>query len=61
MMTGFAMAILSSRKSAQFPPSTRNHGLITGWRISVILSKLMERMVGTWGLEAQTSTVSKAI
>jgi hypothetical protein len=59
MMTGFAMALLSSRKSAQFPPSTRNHGLITGWRISGILSNPMEDMVGTRRLELLTSTVSR--
>jgi hypothetical protein len=58
MMTGFAMALLSSRKSAQFPPSTRNHGLITGWRILGLLSIPMKDMVGTGGLEPQTSTVS---
>ncbi len=37
----------------------RNHGLITGWRILAILSIRMKDMVGTWGLEPQTSTVSR--
>ncbi len=38
--------------------SARNHGLITGWRIFGILSITMKMMLGTWGLEPQTSTVS---
>jgi hypothetical protein len=38
-----------------FGSRSRNHGLITGWRILGILSIPMEEMVGTWGLEPQTS------
>jgi len=40
--------------------STRNHGLITGWRILGILSIPMKNMVGTRRLELLTSTVSTA-
>src|SRR6266566_6507400 len=46
--------------------STRNHGLITGWRILAILRIPMKNMVGPWGLacaeprrEPQTSTSLK--
>jgi hypothetical protein len=38
---------------------SRNHGLITGWRILAVLSIPMENMVGTTGLEPATSTVSR--
>src|SRR4029077_18108783 len=54
-----APACAAMCRMAQFPTCTRNHGLITGWRISVTLSKAMENMVGTWGLEPQPSTVSR--
>ena len=38
---------------------TRNHGLEKMWEKCEDIPHPMERMVGTWGLEPQTSTVSR--
>jgi len=40
-------------------PSTRNHGLITGWRIFGVLSNRMETIVDPSGLGLLVSTVSR--
>ena len=49
----------SSWSDRDASPCSRNHGLITGWRILGILSNTMENMVGTRRLELLTSTVSR--
>ena len=57
-MTWLELQRFRIRNCAVFGFGPPNHGLITGWRIFGILSITMKMMVGTWGLEPQTSTVS---